>query len=175
MFQTRRLESENIFEFSLKWQKGKGFDPSHNPSHSAYLEDLCQKFTSGLKRRIEDRAAFMSAMDGHRTYQEVLHHGAYCRSHASTCLVCKVWGKTLCIVCTICLLLSLSPPVSLPPLSPPLFPHSVPFCPLSFTRIVAPSLLEYSPILIVAWTNLLLCMAQLVVGRRPSWLLRPTG
>ena len=169
MFQTRRLESENIFEFSLKWQKGKGLDPTHNSSHSAYLEDLCQKFTSGLKRRIEDRAAFMSALDGHRTYQEVLHHGAYCRSRASTCLVCKVWGKTLYTVFTICLLLS--PPVSLPPL----FLPSVPSRPLSFTRIVAPSQLEYSPILIVAWTNLWLCMAQLVVGRRLSWLLRPTG
>eukprot|EP00731_Ephydatia_muelleri_P023326 Em0015g909a len=37
------LESENIFEFQLKWQKNRGLDPEHNPSHSAYLDSLCKR------------------------------------------------------------------------------------------------------------------------------------
>ena len=84
-----RLESENIFEFQLKWQKNRGLDPEHNPSHSAYLESLCKRLTSGLERRIGDMAAFMSVLDVNRTYQEVLHHGAYCRSQGTSCLVCS--------------------------------------------------------------------------------------
>ena len=82
-----RLDSTNIAEYSLKWQKAKGLDPTDNPSHSEYLTELATNFESSLMQMIADTADLLEVESGSPVYQEVLCHGKYCKDQAKSFMV----------------------------------------------------------------------------------------
>ena len=81
---TVRLDSTNIAEYSLKWQKNKGLDPTENPTHSEYLTNLAASFESSLEQMITDTADILEVESGSPVYQEVLCHGLYCKDRSKT-------------------------------------------------------------------------------------------
>ena len=85
-----RLDATNIYEFPLKWQRNRGLDPDLNSTHSEYLAELCDKFFSIMEAKISDAANLLQMQTLHPVYQEVLHHGAYCREKAKDFLVSSI-------------------------------------------------------------------------------------
>lgn len=81
------LDSTNIFEFLLKWQKGVGLDPADNAAHSDYLQELCSAISTTLKDKISAVAEAMEDSSRDVTCQEVMQHSAYCQKKAASTMV----------------------------------------------------------------------------------------
>ena len=81
------LDSTNIFEFHLKWQRGSGLDPVENSAHEDYLQQLCSEIATTLKTRISAAAETLEEGCGNSTCQEVMQHSAYCKKKAKTFMV----------------------------------------------------------------------------------------
>ena len=92
-----RLDSTNILEFYVKWQKNKGLDPDGNPTHLEYLSDLAESVQTTLTGKIADTADLLEVQSGSLVYQEVLCHGQYCKERAKTFWVC-VMRILYCII-----------------------------------------------------------------------------
>ena len=84
VYGSQRLDTTNIIEFSLKWQKNKGLDPAENPTHSEYLSDLAESVQSSLIQMIAATADIMEVQSGSPVYQETLCHGQYCKDRAKS-------------------------------------------------------------------------------------------
>jgi hypothetical protein len=82
-----RLDSTNISEFLIKWQKGKGLDPVENLSHKEYLHDVCQEMVIALQEKISAAAECLEQRVRDKVCQEVMHHGTYCKKKATTFMV----------------------------------------------------------------------------------------
>ena len=70
----------NIFEFPIKWEKGKGLDPTSCQSHQDYLTQMCGSVSQSLEQQISLAADMVSRQTCHPTYQEVLVHSIHCRT-----------------------------------------------------------------------------------------------
>lgn len=81
------MDAGNIFEFLLKWQKGKGLDPSDNTAHAEYLEDLGLRMTTVLKDRITGVARMMDSGAGNSVFQETSYQNIYCKKKALATMV----------------------------------------------------------------------------------------
>lgn len=77
------LDSTNIAEFCLKWQKNRGLDPDENPSHTEYLSVLTESVQSSIEQMIANAADLLEVQSGSPVYQEVLCHGQYCKERAN--------------------------------------------------------------------------------------------
>ena len=84
-----RLDSTNIIEFSVKWQKNRGLDPAENPTHSEYLSDLGNSIQSSLMQMVADTADLLEVQSGSPAYQEALCHGQYCKEKGQMFWVCS--------------------------------------------------------------------------------------
>ena len=67
-----RLDSTNIFEFLIKWQRGKGLDLGENSLHQDYLQELCKEMVATLTEKISSVANRLDNKTGGRLYQEVM-------------------------------------------------------------------------------------------------------
>ena len=92
-FNCCRLDSSNIFEFLIKWQKGKGLDPVENPSHKEYLQDASREMVAALKEKISAAAECLEHRVKDKVCQEAMHHSVYCKKKASTFMVSIDWLK----------------------------------------------------------------------------------
>lgn len=82
------LDSTNIFEFFLKWQKGTGLDPANNPTHMEYLEELSSEIVAAFKEKINATAETVEDRARDTVCQEVMQHSTYCKKRATTFMVC---------------------------------------------------------------------------------------
>lgn len=82
-----RLDSTNIFEFLIKWQKGKGLDPVENPSHSEYLQDFSRDMVTALQEKISAAAECLEHTVKDKVCQEAMHHSMHCKKKASAFMV----------------------------------------------------------------------------------------
>jgi hypothetical protein len=97
-----RLDSTNIIEFSLKWQKNKGLDPDENPTHSEYLSSIAESVRSSLMQMIADTADLLEVQSGSPVYQEALCHGQYCIDSAQSFWVGKLVVNDNVYMCARC-------------------------------------------------------------------------
>ncbi len=81
------LDSTNIFEYSIKWQKGRGLDAKENSAHEEYLRELTEKMVTMLKERISTVAESLDCKAQDTLCQEVMCHSAYCRKKTKTFMV----------------------------------------------------------------------------------------
>ena len=84
------LDSTNIFEFALKWQKGMGLDPDENSSHAEYLLELSSEIARTLTEKITAAAQELEELgeeSGGVVFQEVTQQSVYCCKKAATFMV----------------------------------------------------------------------------------------
>ena len=81
------LDASNIFEFLIKWQRGRGVDPSAYQPHEDYLMQMCEKVSNTFEQHISDAADILGMQSSNATYQEVLVHAVHCRKIAKSCMV----------------------------------------------------------------------------------------
>ena len=81
------LDASNIHEFPIKWQRGKGVDPTLCPSHEAYLTDMCERVSLCLEGHISEAADTVNMQCSNSVYQEVLTHNYHCRELYQTYMV----------------------------------------------------------------------------------------
>ena len=82
-FVLRRLENANIRDFPLKWVKGSGLDPLHDPTHSSYLQKAFANCLELLKAQIDTALEeYEASPGGGDLYKEVVFHGHYCKERA---------------------------------------------------------------------------------------------
>ena len=74
------LDVSNIFEFPVKWERGKGLDPTACQPHQDYLGQMCDRLSQSLEQQISLAAEAIDRQTCHATYQEVLTHGLHCRT-----------------------------------------------------------------------------------------------
>lgn len=86
---SHRLDASNIYEFPIKWQRGKGVDPATCPSHETYLTQMCERVCQCLEQHISRAADIINIQSHNSTYQEVLTHNTHCRKLYQTYMVCK--------------------------------------------------------------------------------------
>lgn len=82
-----RLDSTNIFEFLIKWQRGKGLDPLEKTTHAEYLQELSLEMIDALKARISATAEAIESQSRDEICQEVMCHSVYCKKKATTFMV----------------------------------------------------------------------------------------
>lgn len=83
------MDAANIFEFPLKWQKGKGLDPKENSLHVQYLDRLCDTMVEAVKEKIDAVSKAIESEGSHKTYLEAVHHSLYCKKKAGAFMVRK--------------------------------------------------------------------------------------
>ena len=83
------LDSTNIFESLIKWQKGRGLDPEENSTHEEYLREFSEKMVETLRERINIAAESLDCKAQDSLCQEVMFHTAYCRKKAKCFMVCQ--------------------------------------------------------------------------------------
>ncbi len=72
-----RLESTNIFEFSLKWQRGQGVDVE---AHADYLSQLSEQLLTTLGSMVSHGNTTLLASRGcDDETHEILCHANYCQ------------------------------------------------------------------------------------------------
>ena len=81
------LDSTNIFEYPIKWQKGRGLCPEENSTHEDYLRQLGEDMATTLKARISSTAEALDCKTRDVLCQEVIFHSAYCRKKAKSFMV----------------------------------------------------------------------------------------
>lgn len=81
------LDSSNIFEFPIKWERGKGLDPDSCPPHEDYLIQMCERVCHTLQEHISHAADIVHMQTCNATYQEVLVHSTHCQKIAQTYMV----------------------------------------------------------------------------------------
>ncbi len=70
-----RLDSTNIFEFSLKWSKGNGVDTE---THTDYLTELTEQLLTALQSMVTNSfTRHLQNSDG--VTHEILCHASYCK------------------------------------------------------------------------------------------------
>lgn len=78
------MDSSNVLEFPVQWQKGKGLDPESNPAHLQYTTNFTQSFFDTVKEKMIIAAtnfATISAVQG-KVYQEAFLHLNHCKNIA---------------------------------------------------------------------------------------------
>ena len=86
-FVTCSLDASNIFEFPIKWERGKGLDPSTCQPHKEYLTEMCERVSRSLEQQISQAADMVGRETSHPNYQEVLTHSLHCRALHNSHLV----------------------------------------------------------------------------------------
>lgn len=74
-----RLESTNIFEFSLKWQRGEGVNVE---AHSEYLSQLSEQLFTSLESMISHENALLLTGGCENETHEILCQANYCRKQS---------------------------------------------------------------------------------------------
>jgi len=69
-----RLDTTNIFEFMVRWQKGKGLHPSENTAHEIYLKELCASMVDAVTKKLGAVCEAIEEEEKNQTFVEVLHH-----------------------------------------------------------------------------------------------------
>ena len=87
------LDSSNILEFPLKWQKGKGLDPMLNSCHADYLNDMCSTLCAAVEAKISSAAQVLSGKLASAVYDEVLWHATYCKRRVQHFVVSGLHGQ----------------------------------------------------------------------------------
>ena len=64
----------------MKWERGKGLDPTTCTSHEDYLTQMCERVTQSLEQMICQAAETVGRQTVHSTYQEVLTHSLHCQT-----------------------------------------------------------------------------------------------
>lgn len=82
-----RLDSTNIFEYLIKWQKGMGLDPVENSSHKEYLQEAGREMVAALKEKISAVAKCLQHHAKGKVCLELKHHAIYCKKKGNTFMV----------------------------------------------------------------------------------------
>ena len=93
-----RLDSSNVFEFPVKWERGKGLDPTNCQPHEGYLSRMCERVRQSLEQQISLAADTVNRQTCHTTYQETLTHGVHCQTLLKSHMVHKKQISFLYIV-----------------------------------------------------------------------------
>ena len=84
-----RLDSSNVFEFPVKWERGRGLDPTNCQPHEDYLSRMCERVRQSLEQQISLAADTVNRQTCHTTYQETLTHGVHCQTLLKSHMVDK--------------------------------------------------------------------------------------